>query len=232
MIVFPEDWNQLGQKVQLADIDNALSEVIAEIDCCNLSYSGGIDSSLLLYYLIETGREVKLYTAVNDEEHPDLHYAELGRQFFENRYKVSLAHKVFILRDCEGDELVRRYYSELALVCSDIITGDGIDELACGYYSHQASQDEDTYYGLLSSLQDNHLEPLHENSGSVRVDVPYIDSRIANLFYRIPLSEKVNDQDRKLIIRALSDGRMPSDIIDRKKYGLGTSVQVMSHAVR
>ena len=223
MIVFPEDWNQLGQKVKLADIDNVLRQVIAEIDCCNLSYSGGIDSSLLLYYLLETGRDVNLFTVSNDAEHPDLEYAKLGHRFFENRYGRSLPHKVFVLHDCEGDELVRRYYLELASICSDIITGDGIDELACGYYSHQSLQNDKTYYDLLRKVQANHLQPLNENSGSVKVYVPYIDARIANLFYRVPLTDKVNDQGRKLVIRALADGRMPLEIIERRKYGLGTS---------
>jgi len=223
VIVFPDDWYRLGQKVTLSDIDSALRDVIADIGCGNLSYSGGIDSTLLLWYLIETGREVTLYTAVNDDEHPDLRYAELGRRFFEDRYKVSLPHKVFVLPGCNGDELVRRYYGELASICGDIITGDGIDELACGYYAHQTSPDEQTYHASLSKLQADHFRPLHENSGSVRVHIPYAAPQIVNLLYRVPLTEKVSDQGRKLIIVALAQDRMPTSIIERKKYGLGTS---------
>lgn len=221
-IVFPEDWGQVGRKFLLTDIDKALRKVITEIDCCNLSYSGGIDSSLLLYYILEIKGKANLFTVVNNEVHPDLKYAILGREHFENRYRASLSHEVIIIPDCESDELVRLYYARLT--CSDIITGDGIDELACGYYAHQSCPDEETYQEILSGLQANQLQPLNENSGNVRVYLPYIAAPVANLLYRIPLSEKVNHQERKLIIKALAQDKVPIDIIDRKKYGLGTSI--------
>ena len=52
-IVFPENWDKVGVPITLIDIDNAIRQVISEIDCCNISFSGGVDASLLLYYLLE-----------------------------------------------------------------------------------------------------------------------------------------------------------------------------------
>ena len=116
------------------------------------------------------------------------------------------------------------YYKALSNLISSIITGDCIDELACGYYKHQ-DLTEETYQEYLRRLQFEHLEPLDLNSGKVNVYLPYADERIANLFHRIPLYQKVSIEDRKLMIKQLAVGKVPYYVIERRKYGLGTSVQ-------
>lgn len=227
MIVHPSNWQKLGREITIEDIDGAMRRVISEIDCLNLSFSGGVDSSLLLYYLLEVKGKANTFTIANDIEHPDIEYSRKAISFFEHKYKIQIPHHTMVRPNISGDALVFSYYRALSNLIPSIITGDCIDELACGYYNHQDLKEE-TYQDYLQSLQDNHLIPLNENSGKVQVYLPFADDRIANLFYRIPLYRKVNETSRKKIIMELAEGKMPPEIIERRKYGLGTSCSKVS----
>jgi len=227
MIIFPSNWRQLGKEVFINDIDNAMRQIMSEIKCTNLSFSGGGDSSLLLYYLLEVKGNANAYTCVNDANHPDIEYSRKALDYFEQIYKIKIPHHTMIRPNVSGDELVKSYYGALSCLLTDIIAGDCIDELACGYYGHQDLQEE-TYQDYLQKVQSNHLEPLNENSGNVRVYLPFADDRVASLFHRIPVYKKVSKVERKIIINLLADGKVPQCVIERRKYGLGTSLQKVS----
>lgn len=201
MIIHPKNWRQLGKAITIEDIDIAMRQIITEIDCFNLSFSGGIDSSLLLYYLLELKGKANTFTVANDANHPDIEYSRKALAYFEDKYKVQIQHHTMIKPDISGNDLVYSYYKALSYLISGIIAGDGIDELACGYYKHQDLQEE-TYQDYLQRVQADHLEPLNENSGEVMVYLPYADDRIANLFHRIPLYRKVNEVNRLKEVKA------------------------------
>lgn len=219
MIVYPENWRELGKKVIPEDIDKVLRRIILGIPCSSLSYSGGVDSSLLLYYLMEVKGNAKCFTVTNDKDHPDLYYSQIGISYYERIYKTKIPHNVIIRPHLQGNDLVRCFYSYLSLVSRAIIAGDGIDELACGYYAHQDNPSEEVYFDYLKRLRAEHLEPLNNNSGDVQVYEPYCDDRLANLLYRVPLAEKVTSENRKMIIQRLADGKVPNELIERRKYG-------------
>lgn len=222
MIIYPSNWQQLGKEITIEDIDSAMRQSISEIDCFNLSFSGGIDSSLLLYYLLEVKGKANTFTVANDANHPDIEYSQKALIYFEDKYKVKIQHHTMIRPNISGNDLVNSYYKALSCQISEIIAGDGIDELACGYYKHQDLQEE-TYQDFLQRLQAEHLEPLNENSGNVKVFLPYADDRIANLFHRIPLYRKVDEANRKITMLQLADGKVPLEIIERRKYGFAGS---------
>jgi len=224
MIKHPSNWRQLGKAITIEDIDKAMRQIISEIDCINLSFSGGIDSSLLLYYLLELKGNVNTFTVANDVNHPDIEYSRKALAYFEDRYKIKIQHHTMIRPNISGNDLVYSYYKGLSYFIDRIIAGDGIDELACGYYKHQDLQEE-TYQDYLQRLQIEHLEPLNKNSGNVKVYLPYADSRIANLFHRIPLYRKVNEVHRKITMMQLADGKVPLEIVERKKYGFAQNCE-------
>jgi len=228
MIVYPEDWRSFGSPVTTGDIDKAMREVLEGIDCNNLSFSGGVDSSLLLYYLLEVHGVAQVFTIANLSDHPDILFAEKSLHYFEERYGIKIPHTVFVRPNIEGDELVRCFYNLLSdSGVRRIIAGDCVDELACGYYAHQ-DMTEETYYGYLRRSQGDHLEPLNKNSGDIGVYLPYADCRVASLFYQMPLQDKVSHECRKIAILSLADGRVAPEVIERKKYGFATSVQEAS----
>ena len=223
MIIYPDNWQEVGQPISLKKIEDTILEVLAGIDCNNLSLSGGIDSTLLLYYLLTLGRKVRTFTITNNEQHPDTRYSMLAIQQLEKKFGVPIESSFRAIKTgITGDELVRAFYHDVNRQFDSIITGDGVDEYNCGYYCHQEAPSEWTYYDTLRKLQNNHLIPLNENSGDVKVYIPYIDSRLVSLFSQLPLKEKVSSQCRKKIIVDLAKGKIPQKIIMRRKYGFGT----------
>lgn len=212
MIVFPDEWQKIGIKVSLRAIEDRLMTVLTELKCDCLSLSGGVDSSLLLYYMKQIFQDVKCYTLVSSIEQPDYIYSsKIVRHF-------GVDWKVYVSRP--GDEGIRTFYTNLMHEnVSDIITGDGIDEFAGGYYGHTQNPCELTYFQYIQQLQENHLKPLNVNSGKIAVYLPYLDKELLFLFLGIPTYEKFDKQNRKKIITKLAKGKIPKEIIKRRKIG-------------
>ena len=71
-------------------------------------------------------------------------------------------------------------------------------------------------------MQQRHLKPLDKNSGRVKVYLPYLSDAVTRLFWQIPLADKVDKVHRKRIMLLLAKGKLPEEIINRRKYGFGT----------
>jgi len=222
MIIHPENWQTIGQPVSIAELDSTLRTVLSEIDCDCLSFSGGLDSSLLLYYLLDMGRTVRTFTMTCNAKHPDMLYARIAIRAFEKQFGVGITSRWSVVPGVYGDDLVRAFYTDIAQWTDSIITGDGVDEFMGGYYAHQAEPSEEAYYTHLRLLQERHLAPLDKNSGSTKVYLPYMDKRFIHLMAQIPLEDKVDLYTRKKVMVELAQGKLPLDIIERKKYGFGT----------
>ena len=224
MIVYPGNWRDIGVPVKVTQIEEALRQVISEIPCECLSFSGGLDSSLLLYFMLEAGKKVRVFTITCSDNHPDIHYSQLALKYFKERYKVNITGLWRVANGVTGDELVKAFYqSGLDQHTDSIIAGDGIDEFMAGYYNHQRNPTEDVYYDYMRRLQVEQLTPLNENSGAIKVYLPYLDTRVTSLLGQIPLSEKVDKHCRKKIMIELAKGKLPEAIIKRRKYGFGTT---------
>lgn len=224
MIVYPDKWQSIGAPITLRQIEATLTEIVSGIPCDCLSFSGGLDSSLLLYFMLEAGKKARVFTITCSDNHPDIHYSTLVINHFKKKYKVNIEGSWRVLNNVMGDSLVRAFYnSGLSQYTDSIIAGDGIDEFMAGYYNHQRNPTEDVYYDYLRRLQAEHLVPLHENSGSIKVYLPYIDPRLTTLLCQIPLCDKVDKNTRKKLMVELAKGKLPNDVIERRKYGFGTT---------
>ncbi len=225
MIVHPKEWQKVGQPIKLSDIESAMRQSVADINCDCLSFSGGVDSCLLLHFMLELGRKVRVFNVACQSDHPDIEYSRMAIKYFERKFGVKLTGMWRVLNNVHGDDLVKAFYSTLRQHTDSIIAGDGIDEFMCGYYGHQKELDEFTYYDYLRRLQVEHLIPLNENSGSVKVYLPYLDERVTSLLWQIPLSEKVDSECRKKLMVQLAQGKVPDEIIKRRKYGFATQYE-------
>jgi len=194
------------------------------LDCDCLALSGGVDSSLLLYYMVRVfGKRVKCYTFAKNQDHPDYIFANLVARHFGVDCIINVPDGCLKKRvgDFPGDEIVRNFYTTLANNgIKRIIAGDGIDEFMCGYYDHMKNPTEETYFDFLLKLRKQQLEPLDKNSYEVEVLLPYLDERMTYLCAQIPLSKKIDPQNRKKIITKLAKkNKLPNEIINRRKYG-------------
>ena len=225
MIAYPYDWKKVGQQIQLKEIEETIIEIVDDIACNCLAFSGGIDSSLLLYFMSKMFNEVKVFTIGLNDTHPDVIYAKNMVKMFSNvkhyiyiptKKAISLASRE---NDFKGDNAVRLLYEHAYRYTDRIVTGDGIDEFVCGYYDHQNNPSEDTYFKYMYKLQVEQLIPLNRNSGKIKVYLPYIDNRLILLLSQIPLKDKIDLNCRKKIMVKLAKNKIPDEIISRWKFG-------------
>ena len=231
MIIYPEYWRDVGRPVKLKDIEDAISKVLSEISCNCLSFSGGLDSSLMLYFMLKKHIHVRTFTIGLSEDHPDIMYAQLVVSSFSNvshSYYIPTQEEIKAEEqpgDLEGDAAVRLFYRFVKKHTTKIIACDGIDEFMAGYYAHQKTLSETTYFNLIRRLQREHLAPLSRNSGEVGVYLPYLDSRLISLYSQIPLLEKVDLHVRKKFMVRMAEGKLPARVIARRKYGFCDSLK-------
>lgn len=227
MIVSKVDWRHFYKvNPELLFLLSELRGVLSRIDCRNLSYSGGIDSTVLLFVLHETFPHnwIRCFTIADSEDHPDFHFAEkMTRELGVSWEGILIDKQKFDVKeeDCAGDSIVRQFYQSLEMKkISSIIACDGIDEYMGGYYEHLHQPDLTTYYKFLSELVDKHLVPLHISSGSVKVYLPYLDPRLVALYGNYELNARFDNNGRKKIMIELAKKLgVPDEIINRRKYG-------------
>lgn len=225
MIAYPKNWAKVGQPVQIFDITGRIFWTLVEIGCPYLSLSGGLDSSLILYFMAQAFDKVTAFTIGFPRTHPDIKYSRLVVKMFEN-----VKHEVFVpsadevaseIEKKPGPDVgVRLFYRFLAeKEIPGIVACDGIDEYMAGYYDHQQHPDEETYYKYIRRLRDEHLKPLNDNSKGVKVYLPYLDDRLLYLLAQIPLADKVDSKNRKKVMVQMAKHRLPQKVIERWKYG-------------
>lgn len=233
MIVYPRQWSDIGTPITREEVEEKIEETIAK-KCCNcLALSGGLDSSLLLYFMLQIYGTVEVFTIGSSDDHPDIRYSREIVKSFENKlmYRNLIRHRIYIPtkeeirgepsygKDVEGDKATRLFYRFVRKYTDRIISGDGADEFMAGYYGHQNHPNEETYYGYIRQLQERQLVPLSGNSGSVKVCLPYLDKSLLYLLCQIPLAEKVNMNERKILMAEMARGKIPDSIIKRRKVG-------------
>lgn len=226
MIVYPVDWKEIGQPIELKEIESTILRVLSEIQCNCLALSGGLDSTLMLYFMLNVHEEVNAFTIGGSESHPDIKYAKLAvRRFGRTKHFIYIPSQKEIdeekdqSRDFRGDKATRLFYKFVKKHASIINSGDGVDEYMCGYPGHQVAQKELAYHEYIRRLQLEHLEPLDRNSMEVRVNLPYLDEELLNLLSQIPTYEKVTGRERKVLMVEMAKGKVPDEIIMRDKIG-------------
>lgn len=231
MIAEPLNWNKKGQPISINDIEETISSILVDIDVRHLSLSGGLDSSLMLYFMVRVfgHQDIYCHTIALNEQHPDYIFSEKITDYFDVKWDPLIPNQTLQPQknDCPGDEIVRYFYDHLKGSKIDgIISCDGIDEYMCGYYEHQNNPSEATYYKYIRRLQEYHLQPLHENSGKIKVYLPFLENFLILLLSQIPLKDKVDSKNRKKIMIEMAKDKLPKEIIKRRKYGFCDAMRI------
>lgn len=231
MIVYPKHWGEVGQPVSLERMEGTIIEILEDCNCRCLSFSGGLDSSMMLYFMATIFARVTAFTIAFPETHPDIKYSRLVAKMFGN-----VTHEVYVPNVSEvadevekkpgpdvGVKLLYRFLARKGI--PGIIACDGIDEFMAGYYDHQQHPDEATYYKHIRRLRDEHLKPLDDNSKGVKVYLPYLDNRLLCLLAQIPIADKVDSENRKKVMVRMAEHRLPREVIERRKIGFCDALQ-------
>ena len=227
MIAYPKDWRSIGQEVTTKEVEAKLFVILSMLGCKNLAFSGGLDSSLLLNFMCGIHRKIEVFTIGKQENHPDVVYARKMVNYCELKFNVKIEHHIFCPHNLQGETpIYKLLYNYVGHHANEIIAGDGVDEFMAGYYAHMDVPGEKTYYEYLRRLQADHLIPLDLDSGNVRVYLPYIDAGLISLLSQVPLSEKADKKSRKKFIVAMAKGKVPDEIINRRKYGLCDALEI------
>lgn len=236
---YPKKINRLEKA-----IDNSIREICEEVlktdKEVNLSYSGGVDSSLILVKLLSLFPEenINAVTIAKREDYPDVKYSE---EFVKKiqREGRKIKHNVHLTEISPQDikesnnilgkkgEKVDNYYMLMKILSNQdvkkVVGGDVIDELMGGYYAHSKNPRLTTFEEFMSKLIPNHLEILDKMSTHFGIEVflPYGSKEVMYCASKFFLGELVKrDKRKRLIYEIARKNNVSQEIIERRKYGL------------
>ncbi len=198
--------------------------------------SGGVDSALLLHFVLDH-QPVTVLTVAGTEEHPDLvaarrlsdEWCVTHRWWVPSNPDRQAASRHVQRRPAHypGDEgvyLACRLAAEHGI--KTLLATDGIDELMGGYWWHANTSERfgsqrEAFEFYWRNLWPEHLEPLLQSARDcgLRVLFPYLDDRVVALLVRIPLEVRAPRGKPKAWWKHLAARHVPEWVIDRPKIG-------------
>jgi asparagine synthase (glutamine-hydrolysing) len=225
----------------LEDISKKLfGELKETCDSCKgdlISLSGGLDSTILAYFLKE--KKPKAITIISkDFAASDLTYCQIASKEFELPLTIisvetteileAIKETISILKNFNDIEIRNNLVMYLAIKWAKdhgfnrIITGDGADELFAGY-SFLVKKPEDQIekeIKRISSIMHFPTQKIGEFLG-VTVESPFLDEKIIELANNIPANLKIkiekNRKYGKWILRKTFEKKIPPQIVWRDK---------------
>ncbi len=226
----------MSKEEQLAAlIQKAVQKVIT--DDLAILLSGGIDSSLLAYVASKL-KSIDAYTVGVENSHDFKAAASAGKLLGININRIIINEKDvyegiidLINIDSSQDALELSFNLPLYFVCKNakekvLLTGQGSDEVFGGYKKYKTEpvrMKEDLSKVLNSTIVKEIKIARYFNKD---LKTPYLDSEILDFSESLTISDKVNNDSEKIILRkaAIILG-LPEEIAARKKkaaqYGSG-----------
>jgi asparagine synthase (glutamine-hydrolysing) len=235
----------------LSDLEKELYEQVVysienvrESKTMGISFSGGVDSSLLAKIAKDLGYDIILLTMGFEHSH-DVEFSKTMAKTLGVRHEIELisektfpdiAKKVSALINVDNlswnENCIAFYYvAKLAkkLNISKVITANGIDELFCGYNSYRdfIPEGEEAIIGLMKEKLANEIRMMKAVNQvtlefGVQIVQPFLSEKFIEFAKMVPLEHKIKNKDdlmRKHIIRglALSIGVPEESALKQKK---------------
>ncbi|AJR05491.1 asparagine synthase [Photobacterium gaetbulicola] len=208
--------------------------------------SGGIDSSLVLKMALEVSENVTAYT-LHDEESPDLPFArrlcsQLGVKLVEVKADDSsklcgnLLDTITKVESWEWQVLNHAAPMDalFSAIRNDnykvVLTGEGADELFCGYSSNLSSLDVDE----LQNERITRVKDLHKTncrrvdrmamSHSLECRVPFLDINVTNAALTLPVDSCIDLSTNKIPLREIASRILPEGFAKRPKLSFAKGV--------
>lgn len=188
-------------------------------------FSGGLDSTIILYFLRKYGADVDVYSIENNTDGEYIKFMEkewnLDLKFLSidpNEISLEEKMKIYEVNDSPIDlgSVIPQYYLFKDIPNKIVLTGDGADELFGGYrrINEYDSQKSDVF----QELPFYHLPRIDRMSMNFTIECrnPFLGHDVVKAALHLPFSERTN----KKILKDQFRGLIPDEIIDRKKNPL------------
>jgi asparagine synthase (glutamine-hydrolysing) len=233
-----------GLEKGLYDVTVQSLESVKESKTMGISFSGGVDSSLLAKIAKDLGYDVILLTMGFEDSH-DVEFSKTMAKILGIRHEIELisentfsdvARKISDMLNVDNlswnENCIAFYYvAKLAKKhnISKVITANGIDELFCGYNSYRdfIPEGEEAVIGLVKEKIDNEVRMMKAvnqvtSEFGVQIVQPFLSEKFIEFAKTVPLEHKIKDKDdlmRKHIVRklALSIGVPEESALKQKK---------------
>jgi len=221
----------LGLEKELYEIMVQSLESVKDSKPLGISFSGGVDSSLLARIAKDLGYNVILLTMGFEDSH-DVEFSKTMAKMLGMQHEIELisekgfsdvARKIFDIINVDNlswnENCIAFYYvAKLAKKqnISKVITANGIDELFCGYNSYRdfIPEGEEAVIELMKEKLENEIRMMKAVNQitlefGVQIVQPFLSEKFIEFAKTVPLEHKIKDKDdlmRKHIIRKLASG--------------------------
>jgi len=221
------DWNKNYPIESIHDLleESVKRRLLSKKYKISTLFSGGLDSTIILYFLKKFGADINIYSINNGTDgemvnfmekewdlditylNPDIPNLDLGTKM-----------EIYDINDGPIDlgSVIPQYYLFKDIKDKIVLTGDGADELFGGYrrISEYDSQKSDVF----EELPFYHLPRIDRMSMNFTIEArnPFLGHDVVKKALQLPYSERTH----KKILKDEFRGLIPDRIIDRKKEPL------------